>query len=353
MVFLKAMLMIFIAEMGDKTQILAMTFALKYKIRDIVLGVAIGSFLNHALAIILGTMLLKVIPLDYLHTLAGILFLFFAFTSLKIENGEEIDERSYNFAPFIAVALAFFLGELGDKTQLTALSLATSEPNPILILLGTTSGMVLTSLVGIFIGIKLGKSIPEDKLKLGAFMMFSIFGVEKIYPMVLKSVGVTGLIAFLGILIIVSTLFIKRYIAWTKGHKESKYLKMAEKLHSLKTMAHISANNMCLGLDNCNICLGSNCLVGYMKLITDSGQMVNSYDEVILLELTKKDYDKSSAKILLYEILEYYDHFEGEYDNNRLLKELRNIMELILFEEELDLNNYKEYKKHFEERING
>ena len=72
--------------MGDKTQVITMTLALKYPINKILIGVALGSFANHGLAIVLGTMLSRIVPIDFLQLFAGTLFIIFAFYSLKISG---------------------------------------------------------------------------------------------------------------------------------------------------------------------------------------------------------------------------------------------------------------------------
>ena len=178
--YFQALTLIFIAEMGDKTQILSMAFATKFKIRQILIGVALGAALNHGLAIAFGTLLSRYVPLELLQLLAGGLFIFFAFWSLQAQEAEEEDVKSA-YGPVLTVALAFFLGELGDKTQLTALTLSAGARSPLLILAGTVSGMVLTSLIGILVGIKLGDKIKELHLKIGAFSVFMFFGLQKIF----------------------------------------------------------------------------------------------------------------------------------------------------------------------------
>lgn len=180
MEFVKAMLLILIAEMGDKTQIVAMAFATKYKLHQILMGVAIGSAANHGLAILFGTLLTQYLDMKIIHSAAGVLFfLIFAFLSLDLEDPEEEEESKEKFGPLITVALAFFIGELGDKTQLTALSLSTDAVYPLLILLGTTTGMVLTSLLGILIAQRFGERIPEEIMKVLAACAFLIFGSQK------------------------------------------------------------------------------------------------------------------------------------------------------------------------------
>ena len=133
--YLQAFALIFIAEMGDKTQIMAMAFATQYKIKQILIGVAIGAFLNHGLAIVLGSMLTKFIPIEALQLVAGVLFIAFGLLSLSIAEEEEDDVSGKRYGAIFTVALAFFLGELGDKTQLTALTLSTQASLPFMTLL--------------------------------------------------------------------------------------------------------------------------------------------------------------------------------------------------------------------------
>lgn len=207
--FFKALSLIFFAEMGDKTQILAMAFATRFMVKDIVLGVALGAGLNHMIAIILGTILSKFISIDFLQIAAGIVFVTFALLSLSCDGDDEDEENKKQLSPILTVAFAFFMGELGDKTQISALTLSLDSNFPLFILLGTTSGMVLTSLLGIFVGNKIGEKIPEFQLKIVAFIIFLIFGIQKIS----SSIYFTkfGLMAETLILGIISILSIYRF----------------------------------------------------------------------------------------------------------------------------------------------
>ena len=150
--FLKAFLLIFAAEMGDKTQIIAMTFATQYKVKEVLLGVFLGVFFNHGIAILLGRYLSKLISMDWIQLIAGFMFVLFGLLALKEEKLE--DKKEKNYGPIITVALAFFVGELGDKTQLTAMTLSAEGKYPVFILLGTTLGMIATSGLGIYVGVK-------------------------------------------------------------------------------------------------------------------------------------------------------------------------------------------------------
>ncbi|WP_160718561.1 TMEM165/GDT1 family protein [Isachenkonia alkalipeptolytica] len=175
--FIQALALISMAEMGDKTQLLAMAFATKYSVKKVLLGVFLGSLLNHGIAVVLGVYLSDFIPLDTLSLIAATAFIVFGLWSLKPEGEEEAQDTGVKkFGPVLTVAFAFFLGEIGDKTQLAVITLSTQGSYPLLILGGTVLGMVITSGVGVLVGMKLGKKIPEVGLKIGSGIVFMIFG---------------------------------------------------------------------------------------------------------------------------------------------------------------------------------
>lgn len=174
-----AFLLVFLAEMGDKTQILAMMFAAKYKAGAVLIGIIIGSLCNHGLAVLIGVYLGDAIPVMVLGSVAGLTFLYFAFTSLKYEEIQTNTMRKYQH-PVYAVAIAFFIGELGDKTQLSAITLAMDTKYPWAILIGTVGAMAITGIIGIGIGNKIGKKISPVWVKLFSACLFLIFGMAKL-----------------------------------------------------------------------------------------------------------------------------------------------------------------------------
>ncbi|WP_077368943.1 TMEM165/GDT1 family protein [Anaerosalibacter sp. Marseille-P3206] len=178
---LRSFLLIFAAEMGDKTQILAMTFATQFSAIEVLIGVALGVFLNHGIAIVLGRYISKIIPLNLIQIIAGLLFVAFGVLALVDEEDKEESKKKKNFGPIFTVALAFFIGELGDKTQLTAMTLSTEGEFPFFILLGTTLGMVAVSGIGIFVGCKICKKIPEIAVKIASATVFITFGTIKLF----------------------------------------------------------------------------------------------------------------------------------------------------------------------------
>ncbi|OPJ55367.1 TMEM165/GDT1 family protein [Alkalithermobacter paradoxus] len=172
-----------LAEMGDKTQLLALAFASKFPPMSVLIGIFVGSFINHGIAIAIGSYISRIIPIDAIQIIASILFIFFGLWSLKIDNEDEEDEENTksNYGPIVTVALAFFIGELGDKTQLTAMTLGANSSFPILVLIGTVCAMVFTGGLGIVAGKVLGKKIPEVTMKIIAAFVFLFFGSVGLY----------------------------------------------------------------------------------------------------------------------------------------------------------------------------
>ena len=214
--FLTAFALIFIAEMGDKTQFLALAFGSKYKMTSVITGIAIGSALNHGLAIVLGSLLTKFLPISVIQVFAAFLFIFFGLWSLKFETPEdEEDETKGNYGPILTVALAFFIGELGDKTQLTAMALGATTSYPVFTLLGTVTGMIVVGGIGIIVGKLLGKKIPETTMKILASAIFIFFGTLGLYNSLRKlgygyAINPINIIAYLGIITLL-ILLVMRY----------------------------------------------------------------------------------------------------------------------------------------------
>lgn len=210
---IRAFLLIFIAEMGDKTQIIAMTFASQYKVKDVIKGVVIGVVLNHGIAIILGRFISTIMPLNTIQIVAGIMFVIFGLMILKDEKTDELNGNK-NLGPIVTVSLAFFIGELGDKTQLTAMTLSTEASYPIIILIGTTLGMVATSGVGIFIGSRISEKIPDITIKIASSIIFIAFGSLKLLNTLPKDyINKFNIIIYLFIVFVIEFLLIKKLLS--------------------------------------------------------------------------------------------------------------------------------------------
>lgn len=179
--FLAPLLMVVIAEMGDKTQLIAMAFGAKYKASQVLWGVLIGALLNHGMAVLVGTYLGEMIPLDFLGLAAGGLFLVFGVLALRLDKEEDEESEKPRFGPIATVALTFFLGEMGDKTQLTTLSMAVQYRAPLMVLGGAVSGMMIADSPGVLVGDMLLRKIPPKAIKLVSAAIFVGFGFVTLY----------------------------------------------------------------------------------------------------------------------------------------------------------------------------
>jgi putative Ca2+/H+ antiporter (TMEM165/GDT1 family) len=179
--FLLSAAVIFVAELGDKSQLMALTFAARYRARDVLIGITISTALVHLASVGIGTFIGDAFAGSQ-HTIAiiaGIAFLLFALWTLR---GDELTEeeaskaRSSRGLGIVAVGTAFFLAELGDKTMLATITLATQN-GWLGTWLGSTVGMVLADALAILVGALLGKRLPERVIKWGAAALFAIFGL--------------------------------------------------------------------------------------------------------------------------------------------------------------------------------
>jgi len=206
--YLASLGFVVLAEMGDKTQLLAMAFASRYKWQTVMWGVFAATLVNHLLAVVAGNYLTRIIPLSYIQIAAAASFILFGLWTLRGDTLEGEDKR-FNYSPFWTVAVAFFFAEMGDKTQLATVALATQYDSIIAIWLGTTSGMLVADAIGIIVGIVLGKKIPERFIKWFAAIIFIVFGVVGLYQTLPKYLvtfpmiaGFIGMVAFLAYLVV-------------------------------------------------------------------------------------------------------------------------------------------------------
>jgi len=181
---------IFVAELGDKSQLMALTFATRYRAIDVLIGISIATLLVHLGAVALGATIAAVLPTQAIAIVGGLAFFVFAAWTLRGDMlGEEEAGRATRptSSVILAVGTAFFLAELGDKTMLATITLATKEP-PLGVWLGSTAGMVAADAIAIGVGRILGTRLPERWIRYGAATAFAVFGLI----LVLEGLGVFG-----------------------------------------------------------------------------------------------------------------------------------------------------------------
>jgi putative Ca2+/H+ antiporter (TMEM165/GDT1 family) len=176
--FLISFGIIFVAELGDKSQLMAMTFAARYRAITILLAITAATAVVHLVSVLVGAAVGVALPTKAISVVAGVAFIGFAAWTL---HGDELDEDDEARAArrtksvFWTVALAFFLAELGDKTMLATITLATDN-GLFGTWLGSTLGMVAADALAIVVGQQLGARLPERVIKIGAAITFVIFG---------------------------------------------------------------------------------------------------------------------------------------------------------------------------------
>jgi Ca2+/H+ antiporter, TMEM165/GDT1 family len=217
--YLASLGFVVLAEMGDKTQLLAMAFASRYKWQTVMWGVFVATLVNHLLAVVTGNYLTRLIPLSYIQIAAAASFILFGLWTLRGDTLEGEDKR-FNYSPFWTVAVAFFFAEMGDKTQLATVALATQYQSIVGVWLGTTSGMLVADAIGIIVGIVLGKRIPERFIKWFAAIIFIGFGVVGLYQTLPKYLLTFPIIAgFLGLIALLAFLVVHLSVALKKIEK--------------------------------------------------------------------------------------------------------------------------------------
>lgn len=169
---------VFLAELGDKSQLITMTYALRHRWWVVLSGVAIAAFAVHGISVTVGHFLGLTLPARPIAAVAGVAFLAFAAWTWREGNTADADETAVPEPRFalLAVVSSVLLAELGDKTMLATVALA-SDRNWLGVWLGATAGMVLADAVAIAVGTVLHRQLPEHLLHEAAGLLFAACGL--------------------------------------------------------------------------------------------------------------------------------------------------------------------------------
>lgn len=179
--FWQSFLLIFIAEMGDKSQLMALAFGSRLPARLVLGGIFVATLLVHLFSVAIGALLGLALPTLWISLVAGLAFIGFGVWTLRGDSLEddhaEVGER---FGAFFTVAATFFLAELGDKTMLATITLASQFQAFVPVWIGSTIGMVVADGVAIWIGRMAGKRLPERVIRYAAAIIFILSGLATI-----------------------------------------------------------------------------------------------------------------------------------------------------------------------------
>ncbi|GAA1482291.1 TMEM165/GDT1 family protein [Gordonia sinesedis] len=179
---------IFVAELGDKSQLMAMTYALRYRWWVVLLAITVATTAVHAVSVFFGHFLGLTIPASLMAILAGLAMLIFGLWTLRgdsLDDAESAKAERVGASVFFAVMSSFFLAELGDKTMLATITLSVDN-DWLGVWIGSTVGMVAADALAIAVGTLLGKHLPERTIALGAAALFFAFAAWLLYD------GLTG-----------------------------------------------------------------------------------------------------------------------------------------------------------------
>jgi Ca2+/H+ antiporter, TMEM165/GDT1 family len=170
--------LVFLAELGDKTQLVAMGLGARYKLLPVLTGITLAYAATNLLSVIVGGLLGAALPTRAIGIGGGIVFLLFAAWGLRSggDTDEDADVEVRHGRVVMSVAGAMFLAELGDKTMIATATLA-AQGNPVLVWIGATIGIICSGALGVFVGRAIGTRIPERATRIGSSVLFAIFGV--------------------------------------------------------------------------------------------------------------------------------------------------------------------------------
>lgn len=175
--FLISTAVIFVAELGDKSQLMALTFATRFKTLPVLIGITVATAIVHLISVLVGAALGAAIPTRPINIAAAIAFVGFGLWTLRGDELSAEDEQRAarpTHHAILAVGTVFFLAELGDKTMLATITLATKE-GLLGTWLGSTVGMVAADALAIVVGRQLGARLPERAIRIGAAVGFFAF----------------------------------------------------------------------------------------------------------------------------------------------------------------------------------
>ena len=177
--FLTSTAVVTLAEIGDKTQLLAIVLATQFRRPvPIILGIFAATIANHFLAALVGAQAASILDGQWFRYVVALSFIAMAIWTLipdKLED--DLERRPARFGAFVTTTIAFFLVEMGDKTQVATVALGARFENIFYVTLGTTLGMMLANVPAVFLGHELIKRVPLNIVRIVAALLFLVLGL--------------------------------------------------------------------------------------------------------------------------------------------------------------------------------
>jgi len=177
--FLTSTAVVALAEIGDKTMLLAIVLATRFrKPLPIILGILVATLANHGIAAFLGTVVASFLAGDWFRYAVGASFIAMALWTLVPDKLDDDSEpKAPRFGAFLTTAIAFFLVEIGDKTQVATIALGAQFQNVVLVTLGTTLGMMLANGPAVYLGNAIVERVSLKTVRIVAASLFLVVGV--------------------------------------------------------------------------------------------------------------------------------------------------------------------------------
>ncbi|MFT3967052.1 MAG: TMEM165/GDT1 family protein [Sphingobium sp.] len=167
-----------LAEIGDKTQLLAIVLATRFKRPlPVVAGIFVATLANHFLAALVGQQVASILDGLWFRYLIAASFLAMAVWTLIPDKIDDLEDKPARFGAFLTTVIAFFLVEMGDKTQIATVALGARFHEVIPVMIGTTVGMLLANVPAVYLGHELIKRVPLNVVRMVAALLFLVIGL--------------------------------------------------------------------------------------------------------------------------------------------------------------------------------
>jgi putative Ca2+/H+ antiporter (TMEM165/GDT1 family) len=176
--YLVSTLLVALAEMGDRTQLLAVMLASRYRRPlPILAGILVATIANHSLAALAGFYLSSILQAAWFKYAVSASFIAMALWALVPDKDDEDKPRRWRMGVFLTTVVSFFLVEIGDKTQIATVALAARYHDVLIVAAGTTTGMMLANIPAVFLGHTVTRVLPINALRIAAAVLYLILGV--------------------------------------------------------------------------------------------------------------------------------------------------------------------------------